>query len=288
MKKGRKALLYIIAIVIAVCVSGMGGSVVYAGELPDDASPSTTAEPAVSYPNGLYKAPDGSLYYYINNVKVINKLQKAGNHTYYFGGNGKAVKDRLVTVGKYKYYFAPNCRMVTNKLVTFGKYKYYLTASGRAAANKLVTIGKYRYYFASNGRMATNKWVTVKHYKYHLAKNGRVDGKKKNLTPNASLGRIVFVGDSRSVGMFTNLERVINGVSHNGITVYAKHGEDFSYLKAQIKKHGLKNFDTLVSWMGANEGGDFSPYKKYYESILASGKQLVLCTVGPTKDSALQ
>ena len=32
-------------------------------------------------------------------------------------------------------------------------------------------------------------------------------------------------------------------------------------MKAQIKKHGLENFDTLVSWMGANEGGDFSPYK---------------------------
>ena len=56
---------------------------------------------------------------------------------------------------------------------------------------------------------------------------------------------------------------------------------------AAVNSVGMENFDTLVSWMGCNDYGDFTPYQSFYDSLLQQGKKLVLCTVGPTDDTAL-
>ncbi len=103
----------------------------------------------------------------------------------------------------------------------------------------------------------------------------------------ADYGRMIFVGDSRSVDLFSEPADAVEGEVHDGITVYARDGLRFDYLVDSVNTHGLDNFDTLVSWMGCNDFGDFSRYDVYYDKLLAQGKNLVLCTVGPTVDECL-
>ena len=54
-----------------------------------------------------------------------------------------------------------------------------------------------------------------------------------------------------------------------------------------VQEFGFDNFDTLVSWMGCNDYGNFAKYEPFYNLVLASGKNLVVCTVGPTDDTSL-
>ena len=100
-------------------------------------------------------------------------------------------------------------------------------------------------------------------------------------------GRILFVGDSRTVDIFSESASELNAYSAGNIIVYARDASNHSYLESTVNSYGMDNFDTLVSWMGANDYGNFSAYEGFYNSILASGKTLILCTVGPTDDNCL-
>ena len=105
--------------------------------------------------------------------------------------------------------------------------------------------------------------------------------------PSEADNRILFVGDSRTIDMFEDSDDSFGPRMYDGITVYGGHGRRIDFLKDSVKDTGLDNFDTLVSWMGANDRGRFEPYGKYYSSLLEQGKKLVVCTVGPTDSSAL-
>lgn len=100
-------------------------------------------------------------------------------------------------------------------------------------------------------------------------------------------GRILFVGDSRTVDMFTADSGEILGQNIDGITVYCGDGAAYKEMVPWIESYGTDNFDTLVTWMGCNSFGDFSQYGPYYDSLLAKGKTIVACTVGPTVDECL-
>ena len=100
-------------------------------------------------------------------------------------------------------------------------------------------------------------------------------------------GRILFTGDSRTVDMFSEDASEIRGDVYNGIPVYCRNGAKFEYMVGAIDEYGIDNFDTLVSWMGCNDFGNFSQYGPYYDQLLAQGKQIVVCTVGPTVDECL-
>lgn len=100
-------------------------------------------------------------------------------------------------------------------------------------------------------------------------------------------GRMLFIGDSRTVDIFTEEKDKLLGETHDGICVYCMDGAQFKFMTDSIDGYGIDNFDTLVSWMGCNEFGDFSQYGPYYDGLLEKGKQLVVCTVGPTKDECL-
>ena len=78
----------------------------------------------------------------------------------------------------------------------------------------------------------------------------------------------------------------ISGELHDGILVLADGGAKFDDMESMLNRHGMDSFDTLISWMGGNDGGNFAPYQTYYEGLLEKGKRLVLCTVGPTKDES--
>ena len=100
-------------------------------------------------------------------------------------------------------------------------------------------------------------------------------------------GRILFVGDSRTIDMFYDSDENFFGEIHDNIAVYGGHGKGLDFMKTAVEEYGSDNYDTLVSWMGANEGGRFEGYGEFYDSILADGKTLVLCTVGPTDERYL-
>lgn len=100
-------------------------------------------------------------------------------------------------------------------------------------------------------------------------------------------GRMLFIGDSRTVDIFTETDDRIMGDVHDNIIVYCVDGAQFKFMTDSIDTCGLDNFDTLVSWMGCNEFGDFSQYGPYYDELLEKGKKIIVCTVGPTKDECL-
>lgn len=100
--------------------------------------------------------------------------------------------------------------------------------------------------------------------------------------------RILFIGDSRTIDMFADSDDEMEGVdAGSNITVYAKHGYGLAYMRDVINEYGKDNFDVLVTWMGANDNGDFYGYDDCYEDVLASGAKIIVCTVGPTDDSKL-
>lgn len=103
----------------------------------------------------------------------------------------------------------------------------------------------------------------------------------------AGYGRILFCGDSRTVDMFSEPLSEIRNEVHDGIPVYCKDGCKYEYMVNAVDEYGMDNFDTLVSWMGCNNYGDFSQYGPYYEQLLSQGKKLVLLTVGPTVNEYL-
>ncbi|MBQ6589868.1 MAG: hypothetical protein IJI01_14485 [Butyrivibrio sp.] len=100
-------------------------------------------------------------------------------------------------------------------------------------------------------------------------------------------GRIIFTGDSRTVDMFYGDRGEIWGEYHDGIPVYCRDACQSDYMINAINSFGMDNFDTLVTWMGCNDYGNFSPYESYYNTLLAQGKNIVVCTVGPTDNNTL-
>lgn len=109
----------------------------------------------------------------------------------------------------------------------------------------------------------------------------------KKKAQKVDYGRILFVGDSRTVDMFSADEWEFRNLQRDGVTVYCRHACDFSFLVEAVDEYGVDNFDTLVSWMGCNDKGDFSNYGPYYDQLIAQGKKVVVCTVGPTQDEYL-
>ena len=99
--------------------------------------------------------------------------------------------------------------------------------------------------------------------------------------------RVLFLGDSRTIDMFADSDDELAGAVVDGITIYARHGHGYSYMADVIGSYGVDNFDVLISWMGGNDHGHFERYGPFYDNLLAAGKTLILCTVGPTADEHL-
>ena len=100
-------------------------------------------------------------------------------------------------------------------------------------------------------------------------------------------GRIIFTGDSRTVDMFYSDRNEIWGEAFDGIPVYCRDACQSDYMINAVNSYGMDNFDTLVTWMGCNDYGNFSPYESFYNNLLQQGKNIVVCTVGPTDNNTL-
>ena len=94
--------------------------------------------------------------------------------------------------------------------------------------------------------------------------------------------RLIFVGDSRTIDLFADSDNSLEGVVHDDVLVYALHGAPFPYLESIVDVINVNNNDTLVTWMGANDSGDYAPYCALYGRLLEKGVRLIVCTVGPT------
>ena len=100
--------------------------------------------------------------------------------------------------------------------------------------------------------------------------------------------KVLFIGDSRTVDMFSAKKSEINGKVYNNITVYAKDGATYGYFKSVLKKVNLKEYDVVVSWMGANDHGHFEKYSSYYKKLnKKKNVHLILCTLGYSDNSKL-
>lgn len=99
-------------------------------------------------------------------------------------------------------------------------------------------------------------------------------------------GRVIFVGDSRTIDMFADSDDPINGAVHDGIIVHARHGHAVDYFKSVMESVKPVAGDMVVSFMGANDRGAFGPYGEIYNSLLAQGVKLVVCTIGPCATGA--
>ena len=103
----------------------------------------------------------------------------------------------------------------------------------------------------------------------------------------SSIPRTLFIGDSRTVYMFNVKNIELCGVIKDGMYVYARGGAQFWYINEVIEKLDPGTYDTVVTWMGANDRGSFKNYKYCYNEITSMGKKLIVCTVGPVTDSLL-
>jgi hypothetical protein len=106
-------------------------------------------------------------------------------------------------------------------------------------------------------------------------------------TGQAAYGRILFVGDSRTVDIFDSESWWMYGEDKGGVTVYCKNAGGYDFFVSSVEEWGVDNFDTLICWMGCNDRGYFGNYENYYNYLLGLGKKIVLCTVGPTDDAHL-
>lgn len=119
-------------------------------------------------------------------------------------------------------------------------------------------------------------------------RNAEADKKRRAAeTAENEYGRVLFIGDSRTIDMFADSDEDIFNEVHNDIAVYGGHGLGLDFMKEAVNDYGIDNFDTLVSWMGANEDGNFDGYGQFYEDLMSRGKKIVVCTVGPTEDGYL-
>lgn len=99
-------------------------------------------------------------------------------------------------------------------------------------------------------------------------------------------GRVIFVGDSRTIDMFADSDDPLDGAVHDGIIVHARHGHAVDYFKSVMENVKPVAGDMVVSFMGANDRGAFGPYGEIYNSLLAQGVKLVVCTIGPCATGA--
>ena len=104
-----------------------------------------------------------------------------------------------------------------------------------------------------------------------MAKNSTIETKAKN-SDVLKNKRILFVGDSRTVDMFSAKKTQIRGKVYNNIRVYCKDGGNYSFLVWALNDANIKKYDVIVTWMGANDRGDFSRYQKLYNKLRRMGK----------------
>jgi hypothetical protein len=104
--------------------------------------------------------------------------------------------------------------------------------------------------------------------------------------PKKDYGRIIFIGDSRTVDIFDSQGYEVYDKNVNGVRVFAENGKGYDYMMIMINRFD-GSYETVVTWLGCNDHGNIEKYKKAYQDLLDKGINLVICNVGPTVDENL-
>lgn len=108
----------------------------------------------------------------------------------------------------------------------------------------------------------------------------------KPASPKKDYGRIIFIGDSRTVDIFDSQGYEVYDKNVNGVRVFAENGKGYDYMMIMINRFD-GSYETVVTWLGCNDHGNIEKYKKAYQDLLDKGINLVICNVGPTVDENL-
>ncbi|WP_026494952.1 Ig-like domain-containing protein [Butyrivibrio sp. WCD3002] len=183
-----------------------------------------------------------------------------------------------------KEYTLKNSSQPYYKKLDLGKDLQLVLYSGKVQANPAKCK-----FTSSNKKVATIDKDGV----IHSVKTGRtvINVKEKKtgrklkiiLSVADESTRTLFIGDSRSVDLFTAKPGTYEGYVKHDMVIYTADGAADSYAEKIFKYTDLSDYDTVVSWLGANNYGNFSPYKKIYNKFLSRGLNLILCTVGAVK-----
>lgn len=220
-------------------------------------------------------------YYLKNDGTRASKIWvRLGKKYYYFNASGVLQKNKMFSVGKNYYYAAASGVRLESSFMTVSGKTYYFNASGIRVQGKWARIGGKYYYFASKtGVMAKNTWVGD----YYVGSDGArltnckvgaftldANGKKTAdalQASSSSSSKILFVGDSRTVGMKNSVAAASN------VSFKAKVSMGYSWLisSADPTIRSALAADpsmTVVFGLGVNDLGNISSYISYYNKLI--------------------
>ncbi|WP_026529116.1 Ig-like domain-containing protein [Butyrivibrio sp. VCD2006] len=188
-----------------------------------------------------------------------------------------------------KYHRKLTCEVSSEKPKYYDKMSIGDDLRVTVKANKKKIKNRYLSFSSNKRSVATvteDGVITAK--KNGTARIKIVNKKKKSqkcfiyITVAKSSVRTLFIGDSRTVDLFSGTAECILGEVHNDVVVCAFNGGKITFLKEVINHSDLNDYDTIITWMGCNDYGAFKPYSSAYSKLMAKKKKLVLCSVGPT------
>ncbi len=217
-------------------------------------------------------------YYLKNDGTRASKIWvKLGGKYYYFNASGVLQKNKMFSVGKNYYYASASGVRLQSGFMTISGKTYYFNASGIRVQGKWTKIGGKYYFFASKtGVMARNTWVGD----YYVGSDGArltnckvgaftldSNGKKTSGSVKSSSTAVLFVGDSRTVGMKNSVTAAAN------VSFKAKVSMGYSWListadstiKAALKSNPSM---TVVFGLGVNDLGNVNSYISYYKKLI--------------------
>lgn len=216
-------------------------------------------------PGYWMKNTKGWWYQYYNGKYPKNKWLKIDGKIYYFNKKGYMVTGQR----KYKgdlYFLKKNGALYTGWKSIKGK-RYYFSPETGAAVKGWQTIGEERYCFGKNGVMYKNCTVDG----IRLDAKGRQvisdssDAAISTAPPQSEKTQMIFVGDSRTVG----LQQVVGGDA----TYIGKVGEGCAWFTRKAIKKLEKELDafptaTVVLNFGINDLGNINDYITAYHQLM--------------------
>lgn len=242
-RKMKKIKIFMWLLACVVCFSVVGFGPTLKTEAAGNYNLIKTVS-AKSTPRGKWiKNKKGYRYRYTYNKKYAKKVwYKIKGKIYYLDKKGYRTKG----IKKYKgnYYYLNKNGVLKTGWITYNGNRYYFAKKSGEAKIGWQMIGGKRYYFDSKGRLQENMQTTS--------------------------GKIIFVGDSRTVGM--------KSATGSDDVYIAKVGEGYSWLR-NTAEAALKNQLTMypdarvVINLGVNDLGNVDNYITRYKTLITSYPQ---------------
>ncbi|WP_022760510.1 SGNH/GDSL hydrolase family protein [Butyrivibrio sp. AD3002] len=177
-----------------------------------------------------------------------------------------------------------------DKVAIGEEIKIVVKSKGKKINNKYLKFSSNKKSVASvnnAGIITANKYGTANVKVVYKTKKKKTYKCNIYVTVAKSTVRTLYVGDSRSVDLFSATAESVFGEVHNDIVVCALNGANVRFLGEVLDHSDLSDYDMIITWMGANDFGHFKPYIVKYNRLVSKGKKLVVCSVGMTRDAFL-